>query len=311
MLRNTNRKIASAAASRSSCAQFSTSAKREPAASSVVSTRPRRQLLDHVGNVDERMVGVPVGEQALIVGFDAVVELLDEPRAQLFDQRPGFETRKEQSERTEHHVGIDEIGADRLVDAGVLDLDRHRAGLSASPRDAPARSTPPRSASGPIRANTRLGRVAELLAHDLRGQLGCHRRRILLQRRERLAHRLRQPVVEIARHLAELHERALQLAEHAGDIGRRCVSGARRRAPSCARATAVARRTRWTAWRVPVRTADRGQAPVARRDGVANEPGTPPRAAPRDATTATAERRGQDRGRRGAHVATVAAGHYT
>ena len=37
---------------------------------------------------------------------------------------------------------------------------------------------------------------------------------------ERVAHRFGQAVVEIARHLSELHQRALQLAERAGDVGR-------------------------------------------------------------------------------------------
>ena len=167
----------------------------------------------------------------------------------------------------------------------------------------------------PLREHA-LGRVAELLAHDLRGQLGRHRRRVLLQRRERLAHRLRQAVVEVARHLAELHQRALQLAERVGDLGGgaqlvRGVELASRRSGD-----AVARRARWTAWRRR-RCGRRSRRGGALRDAtrVANEPGAAPA-------------RGRSRGGHdghataapiarwtvvvaGPHVATVAAGQYT
>ena len=101
MLRNTKRKIASAARSRSACDQSSTSAKRAPVASSVVSTRAVESSSIDRGHVDERVARVVVGEEPLVLGLDAVVELLDEPGAQLVDERPGIEAGEHQPERAE------------------------------------------------------------------------------------------------------------------------------------------------------------------------------------------------------------------
>ena len=53
-----------------------------------------------------------------------------------------------------------------------------------------------------------------------RAQFLRHRRRVLLQVRERHAHRFGQALVEVARHLAELHHGALEFAERARDVGR-------------------------------------------------------------------------------------------
>ena len=63
--------------------------------------------------------------------------------------------------------------------------------------------------TGSHSANSLLRIGAELLPHDLGRQLGRHRRRVLLQLGQRVAHRLGQPLVEVARHLTELHQRAL------------------------------------------------------------------------------------------------------
>ena len=71
------------------------------------------------------MFGVPLGEQSLIAGFDPIVELFDEAGAQLFHQRAALESREQEPERAEDDVGVDEIGAYRVVDARVLDFDCH------------------------------------------------------------------------------------------------------------------------------------------------------------------------------------------
>ena len=63
-----------------------------------------------------------------------------------------------------------------------------------------------------------LGRRAELGLHHRRRQCGAHRRGVGLQLGEGQAHRLGQSVVDIARHLAELHQRALHVAEPLGDL---------------------------------------------------------------------------------------------
>ena len=49
-------------------------------------------------------------------------------------------------------------------------------------------------------------------------QLRRHRRGVGLQLGERLAHRLGQALVEVARHLAELHQGALHVPEDLGDL---------------------------------------------------------------------------------------------
>ena len=101
--------------------------------------------------------------------------------------RPGNIHRRARGSR---QVGVHEIGADRIVDAGILHLHRDAR------RRATARCTCPIDAAAiglrvPLREHT-LGVVAEFLADHRRGELGRHGGAVLLQRRERVAHRLRQ-----------------------------------------------------------------------------------------------------------------------
>ncbi len=272
-----------------------------------------RQLVDDARHVDERMVRVPVGEEVLIVGLDAVVELLDEPGAQLLDERSGLEAREEQPQRAEDQVGVQEVGADRLADPGVLHLDRdgetrvrHRPVYLADRGGGDRGGIPLREQP--------VGIGAELFAHDLRAQLGRHRRRVLLQRGESVAHRLGQPVVEIARHLAELHERALQLAERVGDVGRgpqlvlRVELGA-----AFGRRSRAARGVHDLTG--PGLRSDGGEMRVARDGGVPDERAcaSSARGAPRADGGRDDRGHGQDGCRHGspAHVATVAADRYT
>ena len=56
--------------------------------------------------------------------------------------------------------------------------------------------------------------------HDAGGELGRHRWCVLLQRRERGLHRAGHAVVEVARHLPDLHERALHVPERLDHLGR-------------------------------------------------------------------------------------------
>ncbi len=80
-----------------------------------------------------------------------------------------------------------------------------------------ARCTCPMEAAaigtGSHAAKTRVGLVAELGADHCGAELRRHRRRVLLQGCQRGLHRLGHAVVEVARHLPELHERALHVAE--------------------------------------------------------------------------------------------------
>ena len=73
------------------------------------------------------MVAVRVEEEALVLGFDPVVELLGEPLAKLLHERRRIETGEHHPERAEEQVGVVEVGADRVVDPRVLHLHRDRA----------------------------------------------------------------------------------------------------------------------------------------------------------------------------------------
>ncbi len=265
------------------------------------------------------MAFVPVGEQPLVGGLDVVVELLDEPGPQLFDEGPVLETGEQQPERTEDDVGVHEIGPDGLVDARVLNLDRD---LEPAVRDR-AVDLADRRGRDRIRVPLRedaFGRPAELLADEPRAQLGGHRRRVLLQRGECLAHRRCEPVVEIARHLPELHQRALQLAEHARDVGggAELVLGVELGATfgwrdgAAHHVDGMAR---------PGAHTDRGEPSVARDDRVAHERderlpatrlrGAPPAPGPqRDGDGRGGGEQERRDGRR-PHMATVPGTHYT
>ena len=194
------------------------------------------------------MARVAVGEEALVrrprCGSRAPRRAAS--RSSL-DERPGSSPGNIMPEHAEEQVGVDEVGADRLVDAGVLHLHRDRA----CPSWVTARCTWPIDAAaigiGSHSANTRSGSSPSSVAHDLRAELGRHRRRVLLQRRERVAHRLGQAVVEVARHLAELHQRALHVRRARRRPARRCAAGTRLRARSRRSGGAVASRVRCTA----------------------------------------------------------------
>ena len=95
-----------------------------------------------------------------------------------------------------------------------------------------------------------VGRRAQLgLDHPGR-QLGRHRRRVLLQLGERVAHGLGQALVEVAGHLAELHQRALHVPERLGhllgraQLVRGVELGVARSGDASARRSAVRPRTR-------------------------------------------------------------------
>jgi hypothetical protein len=75
----------------------------------------RDVAVEHCGNSYERVTRVVIGEEPLIPGLDVVVELLDDARSQLRNQRLGIESGKHHAHRPEQEVGIDEVGADRCV----------------------------------------------------------------------------------------------------------------------------------------------------------------------------------------------------
>ena len=82
------------------------------------------ELGDDRRNVDEGMVAIRVGEQLLVGRLPPVVELFEEPIAQLLDDRLGLECGEQHPHELHERADVVEVGADGLVDAGVLHLDR-------------------------------------------------------------------------------------------------------------------------------------------------------------------------------------------
>jgi hypothetical protein len=167
--------------------------------------------------VDEGVVAIEVGEPLLVAGLVGVVELLDDPGLQLVDHRPRVEGGEGQAHRLEDHAGALEVAPDRAVDPRVLHLDRHRPAVAG---DRPVDLPDGGGGDGervPL-GEQRRGRGAELALDDLRRQLGRHRRGVLLEPGQRLADVVGQADVEVRRHLAQLHERALHAAQRLGHL---------------------------------------------------------------------------------------------
>ena len=163
------------------------------------------------------MPSVEVGEQLLVAGLVGVVELFDDPRPYLVDQRGRLEARQRQAHGAEDQAGAVEVRPDGVVDPRILDLDRHGAPV---PGDGPVDLPDGGRGDGhriPFQEQS-AGGGAQLPLNDAGGELGRHGRCILLQALERLAHVVRQPGVEVRRHLAQLHEGAFHVAEHLGHL---------------------------------------------------------------------------------------------
>ena len=185
------------------------------------------------------MAAVEVDEALLVVALLAVVELLAEPLLDLGDELGGVERAERLAQEHADQVGVLQVGGDRLGDARVLHLDGDRpfaAGVRVAdhgPMDLADRRRGDRLGI-PLEEEL-LGRTAELLGDHLGGELAAHRRGVGLQLGEGVAHRFGQPVVEVAGHLADLHQRALHAARGARRPARRCAAAARRRSRRVAR----------------------------------------------------------------------------
>ena len=114
--------------------------------------------------------------------------------------------------------GVVEVGLDGLVDARVLHLHGDGAAVVRARRGGPGRSRPPRSARAPNSAKSSSSGRPRSASSVSTASSRAHRRRVGLELGQRLADRLGQTLVEVARHLAELHEGALHAPEHLGDL---------------------------------------------------------------------------------------------
>ena len=187
-----------------------------PAAHPLAHHRARRRG-HHPRHGDQRVAVEDLGEGALVRRLVAVVELLLHALAQLVDQRFDVLTRHQRLQQPAHPRQLPQVRPQRLLRARVLDLDRDLAAV-----------VPHRAVHLPD-AGGRGGRVVELAkplgpaAAELLGEhpvdvAGRHRRRGVLQLRQRLAERARQLVghrgLEDRQRLPELHRAALELAQH-------------------------------------------------------------------------------------------------
>ena len=163
------------------------------------------------------MTGVVVGELLLARALEAVVELLAQAGAQLVHQRTGVEPGIGPTDAAEEQADVPEVRLHRVRDARVLHLDRDGTAVA---RDGAVHLSDRRCRDrlGIELGEDPIGRRAELALDRLGGQLDAHRRCVLLELGERGAHVLGESLVEVADHLAELHQRALHLAELAGDV---------------------------------------------------------------------------------------------
>ena len=117
-------------------------------------------------------------------------------------------------------AGVVEVGFDRLVHARVLHLHRDREAVlrdravHLSDRRRGARAPDPTwRRSVPARAPSSSLTTCAASSGVIDGASAC-------SSRELLPHRFRQPLIEVARHLPELHQRALHVAERVGDLFR-------------------------------------------------------------------------------------------
>ena len=177
-----------------------------------------RQAGHHVGDVDEGVVAVRVGEELLVAGLVARSRAprrrgrgSPRPAGRARSPRtpgPSRRTRGPAASRsasmawsTPGYWTFTATARSSWV-IGAVDLadrrrgERHRVPLG----------------EGDV------GRGAELALDDAGRQLGRHRRCVLLQVGQGGAGVVGQPDVEVRRHLAELHEGALHAAERLGDL---------------------------------------------------------------------------------------------
>ena len=175
------------------------------------------ELLDDAGNVNRRVAFVVAGEQLLVPGLGAVVKLLGDAFPQLREQRVDVLARRGDLEHPAQQGDVAQVGLDGLGDAGVLDLHRDRATVKGDR----AVHLPDRCGRDRYRVPGREGllrRQTELFRDDLRGQFGAHRRHAVLQPAQRPARGRRQAVVDVAGHLAHLHQHALHRPQGGGDV---------------------------------------------------------------------------------------------
>ena len=183
------------------------------------------EVAHHLRHVDERVAAVLAGERAVVGRLELVVELLGDALTQLVGDLLGVEARRDPAEQLQHHADVLEVGADDVLDAGVLDLDGDRAAV------VQLRLVDLADRGCGYRLLVELGeRVLEGLAevvlddllHVFEGDARGHRLQLGELGLELLAVGLGDRAdVDHAERLADLHGRALHRPEHGDDAVRR------------------------------------------------------------------------------------------
>ena len=167
------------------------------------------------------MAAEEVGECLLVGRLEGVVELVDQALADLGDHVVGIEPSEALLQEGTEQSGVAQVCLDGCTDAGVLHLDGDGA-LQPGRRihhDGAMNLADARRGDRlwvPLDEHL-LGWRTQLSLDDTGSQFGAHRGSVGLQLGQRDAHRLRQSLVHVAGHLAELHQRTLHVAEAFGD----------------------------------------------------------------------------------------------
>jgi hypothetical protein len=175
------------------------------------------QLGHDAGHVNGRVAGVVAREHLLVPGFPAVVELLGDAFSQLGQQRVDVLHRRGDLEHPAQQRDVAQVGLDGLGDARVLHL--HRDG-PAVPGDR-AVHLPDRRGRDGFRVpggEGQVRRLSQLFGDDLRGQFRAHRGHAVLQPAQRPPGGGGQAVVDVAGHLAQLHQHALHRPQGGRDV---------------------------------------------------------------------------------------------
>ena len=176
---------------------------------------------DHVGHHVVGVVAERLGEGALRLGLERVVELFGGAGLELGDQRLDVDAGEDRGDAAGQAGDLAQVTHQRLAGAGVLHLDGHVATVAPPPlvhlpdaRGGGRTAVEPDEVVGPVGAEV----GGELVAHRLRR----HRRGVVLEAGEVLPVRRRQLVgqggLEHAERLAELHRAALELAQRLEEL---------------------------------------------------------------------------------------------
>src|SRR6266568_1953111 len=178
------------------------------------------QLGHDMRHVDVWMALVVAREQLLAATLEAVIDLLLESLSELLHQRARVEAWKGGADDAPQKRHVAQVRGDAPGDPRVLDLDRHRAAVACDRAVHLTDRGGRKCERIPLREDL-IRRGAELFGDHAGRHFRAHRGCRLLQPAHGCANRLRQVLVDVARHLTELHEHTTHGAELLGHVVRR------------------------------------------------------------------------------------------